>query len=270
MRKEDRYKKKEKGLPYYYDYVIERTPVGLKEYEIFDGNDVKWGVREDYISTNDDKLYMSTPLFENMVTKDGKDKERIIYLPEFRYIVNGKINGSEVLCKVNKSAISENDFCEIKEFGEEATIEIDDNKIAFVKYKKDGWDKCVYFDCDKFKPISSEFDVIYREKFFIKSYILRVGTSICWEYIARVFIGEIDEKTKKTKLYGWDKSKHKMIKFPLTDDGFIDDEKMMVYVEKTKDTHCSMDSLESQISFVKQGIGYTFESDLVKKNKKKK
>ena len=47
MEKENKYMLREKGIPYYYEYDLTRNPgVYLKEFEIFDGKEVKWGVNE--------------------------------------------------------------------------------------------------------------------------------------------------------------------------------------------------------------------------------
>lgn len=224
MRKEDRYMMRAKGLPYYYDEVLERTPVGLKIYEIFDGKEIKWGVREDYISIYDDKLYKSTPLFENMTDIYGKDKERIIYLPEYKTIIHGKINGSEVLCRID-DGISEENFYTLETFsGKDVKIYENNKETALVKYKSNGLNKCLYFNYKDFRPCSNEFDVIDKTNFFIKNYVTNGKI--------RTFFGQINEDGTEVKPYGYDFNKQEYILFPLTEDGLINEEEMMDYVEK--------------------------------------
>ena len=227
MRREDIPMMRKKGLPYHYDYVLERTPVGLKLYEIFDGKEVKWGVREDYISIYDDKLYLSTPLFENMVDEDGKDKERIIYLPNYDYVIHGKLNDSEVLCRVDKCAKSESEFYKIEDFGGKDVKIYENDKInAFVGFNGE-YDirKCMYFNYNTFKPSSNVFDYIDISNFFLKSYV--VGDNKI-----RIFFGKLADNGLEVKPYGYDISKNEYFKFPLTDDGLIDENEMKNFIEK--------------------------------------
>lgn len=227
MRRKDIPMMREKGLPYSFDYVLERTPIGLKLYEIFDGKEVKWGVREDFISIYDDNLYLSTPSFENLVDENGKDKERIIYLPNYDFVIHGKLNDSEVLCRVNKTATSENEFYKIEDFGGKDVKIYENDKInAFVGFNGDfGIRKCMYFNYKTFKPSSNVFDYIDITNFFLKSYV--VGDNKI-----RLFFGQLADNGIEVKPYGYDVSKHEYFKFPLTDDGLIDENEMKKYIEK--------------------------------------
>ena len=68
MEEEKKYRLREMGIPYYYEDDLTRNPgVYLKMFEIFDGKEIRWGVREDYISITGKKTGRVTPLFENMV-----------------------------------------------------------------------------------------------------------------------------------------------------------------------------------------------------------
>ena len=67
---------------------------------------LKRKTHEEFISIFDDRLCKSTPLFDNMTYKDGKDIDRVIYLGDSKFVFHGKINDSEVLMlDVNKRAV---------------------------------------------------------------------------------------------------------------------------------------------------------------------
>jgi hypothetical protein len=222
MRKEDRYLMRKKGLPYYLDDVLERTPVGLNIYELFDGREVKWGVREEFISIFDDRLCQSTPLFTNMVDENGKDKERIIYLPGYKHIIHGNLDGKEVLCQVDKTSESEFDYFKIMDLGGKdiQVLEKDDEKI-YLTYDVDGLKKYIYFDYINFKPCSNSFDYIDTTNYFLKSY--QVSNRV------KLFFGKLNDN-KEVLPYGYDVINDEFIQFPLTDDGLIDEEIMNDYV----------------------------------------
>ena len=55
MEKEYKYRLREDNIPYYYEEVISQDPIRLVMYEMFDGKEVKWGVREDHNSDYDKK-----------------------------------------------------------------------------------------------------------------------------------------------------------------------------------------------------------------------
>ena len=236
MRKKDRYMMREKGLPYYLEDVIIRTPVGLTMFEFFDGKEVKWGVREEFINIFDDRLCLSTPQFENMTDTDGKDLERVIYLGDGKLVFHGKLNGSEVFFRVNEACVSENDFYQMEDYGGKNAVTLKANKeFALMKYEKDGLEKLVFFNIKDFKKYSNEFDFISKENYFLKSYVYKRPE---WGYpskVYRLFMGFIDENGTLVKQYGYDFDKKEIIKFPLTEDGLIDDEKMQKYVENQKD-----------------------------------
>ena len=223
MRKEDCYMMRQKGLPYYWEKVLERTPVGLNVYEIFDGKEVKWGVREEYISAYGDRLCKSTPLFDNMVDELGQDRERIIYLPGYKHLIHGNLNGHEVLCQVNKCALSETDFFQIMDLGGKdiKVLEKDEDKI-YITFNVDGLKKYMYFDYNNFKPCSNVFDYIDTTNYFLKSY--QVGNRV------KLFFGKLND-SKEVLPYGYDIINDEFIQFPLTDDGLIDEDIMNEYVD---------------------------------------
>ena len=233
MRKEDRYLLREQKIPYYFDDIIVRTKgntkstypgVYIKMYEIFDGEIVRWGVREEYNSVFDDRVCKSTPLFENIVDESGKDKERIIYLGDSKFIFHGKINGSEVLCKLNDDVMSE-DFYKIEDFpGENVTIEEIDKDTVLAKFKLDGLNRCMYFKYRDFRPCSNVFDFVDASHYFLKTYVLNGKV--------RRFLGQINEDGTMVKPYGYDIDKKEYFLFPRTEDNLIDDELMMDYITK--------------------------------------
>ncbi len=232
MRKEDRYMLREKGIPYSYDEPVTETPdvrtgvmpgVSLRMYEIFDGKEVKWGIREDYISIYFDRVCKSTPLFENMTDEFGKDKERIIYLGNSKFLYHGMINGSEVLCKINDS-LTDDDFYTIENFtGKGVKFTEKDKNTALVKFIDNGLNKYMYFKYREFRPCSNVFDYVDDKNFFIKSYVV--------DNKLRVFMGKINDDGTEVKPYGYDMNRREYINFPLDEDGLIDEDEMYDYVK---------------------------------------
>lgn len=228
MERNDKYYLRENKIPYYYEYDLERKPVSLKMFEIFDGNEVKWGIREDYITIHDYKYCRMTPLFQNMTDEElGNDKERFIYLGDNKVIIHAKLNNSEVLCKLNNEDTSfEKPILDIEDFGGD-NVEIQElHEAALVKYHEDDIPKCVYFDYKNFAPCSNEFNIIYNENFFIKSYIINGKV--------RMFLGKLSYPIGVVRSLAYDINKGEFINFPLTSDELIDEEKMMEYFKKDK------------------------------------
>ncbi len=242
MYKEKKYEYRKDKKPYTFSEPVSENPnvrtgvmpgVSYKMFEIFDGNEVKWGIRESYISIYMDYICKSTPLFENMTDENGKDLERIIYLGNSKFVYHGKINGSEVLCKINGS--SEESFYTIEDFyGNNVKIQEKNDGIVFVTFKLDGLDKCVYFNCHTFSKCSNEFDAIDEEGYFLKNYVINGKM--------RRFMGQIDLDTFMVKPYGYDINKNEYIIFPTDDKGLIDDDIMMDLVVKTLDIGNDLDS----------------------------
>lgn len=230
MRKKDKYILREKKIPYYQDEVLTRNHgaangvmpgVSLKVYEVFDGKDVKWGVREEYISIFDDRTCKSTPLFENMIDEYGYDKNRVIYLEDSKFLLHGKLNGSEVLAKINSNMVPNSNFVSIENFGgEDVRIREENDDKAFICYKENGFKKCMYFDLKEFRPCSSIFDAIYADNCFLKSYVINGEI--------RAFVGKIHSKEHTVKSYGFDINRKEYFLFPLDENGLIDEEEMLI------------------------------------------
>lgn len=239
MRREDRDKLRKEGIPYYYDEVLTRSKgdtnstypgVVLKMFEIFDGEQVKWGVREEYISVHDDRVCKSTPLFENVVCIYGVDAERIIYLGNSKFVLYGKINNSEVLCRINENSYTEHDFYKLETFSgcdTKLSFLSDDKVIA--RFKLDGFNKCMYFDYKNFQFCSNLLDCVDDNDYFIKTYVVRNEV--------RSFLGQLDSSDYTVKPYGFDMDKREYILFPLTEDGLIDEEKMEKYADMDVTVH---------------------------------
>ena len=243
MYKEKRYEYRNNNMPYSYEEPITENPgvrtgvmpgVSYKIYEEFDGKEVKWYIKESYISVYMDYICKTTPHFENMTDEYGKDLERIIYLGNSKFVYHGKLNGSEVLCKINDS-LTDDRFCIIEDFsGDSVKIEVQNDGLAFVTYKLGGLDKCVYFNCHTFSRCSNEFDAIDEDGYFCKNYVLNGKM--------RRFIGQIDMNTFMVEPYGYDLNKNEIVLFPTDKDGLIDDEIMMNEVIKTLDLGNDLDS----------------------------
>ena len=231
MRKEDRNNLKINGIPYCYDEVL----IGNKEdvnntypgkvlvmYEVFDGEKLKWGVKEEYINAHD-RVCKSTPLFENVGNIYDDDSTRIIYLGDSKFILRGKINNSEVLCRINENSYKDNDFYQLETFsGCDVKLSfLSDNKVL-AKFKLDGINKCMYFDYKNFKFCSNLLDCMDDNNYFIKTYVVRNEV--------RTFLGQLNDDYT-VKPYGFDTDKREFMLFPLTEDGLIDEEEMEKYVD---------------------------------------
>lgn len=216
-----KYELRKNKIPYYYEDVITNNPgMSLNMFEIFDGKKVYWGIKEEFISISDEKYCASTPLFENITDEKGYDQERIIYLKDYKLIIHGKLNNSEILGRINICAMLDKEFFEYKDFGGNGIrISDEENKKVRILFKKDGFDKQIYFDCEKFELYGNSFDNIYVNSFFVKSYV--VDNKI------KVFLGKLDVRNSTIYPMGYDIVNERYFDFPLDKDGFID-ENMMI------------------------------------------
>lgn len=226
MEKENKYMLREKGIPYYYEYDLTRNPgVYLKEFEIFDGKEVKWGVREDYIKITDGKYCRMTPLFQNMTDENGKDIERFIYLEDYKFLIHGKLNDSEVLCKLNDNSSLDTNLVDIMDFGgKDVKITVYKDGTAQVRYKENDLPRCIFFNYKDFSLCSNVFDGVYDKGYFLKSYIIN-------DHL-RMFLGKLSYSPITVKEMGYDINKQEFISFPLNDNGLIDENEMMNYFLK--------------------------------------
>ena len=249
MKREDRYILRKEGIPYYYDEIISRTPnikngvmpgVSAKIYEIFDGKEVKWGVREEYISIFDYRVCRSTPLFENMVDENGKDKERVIYLGDSKFVFHGKLNNSEVLCRFSDN--EDNQFVEIETFGgKDVKITPYMNGTALIETHDDVLPKCYFFDTNKFVRCSNIMDVLYKNNCFLKSY--QYGDKV------RVIMGRLTYSPIMVRQFGCDVNKDDVILMPLDEYGLLDENEMINYLNKEKKViGISIDAYKKAIS----------------------
>lgn len=216
-----KYRLREEGIPYYYEYPLTQNPgVSLKMIEVFDEKGVRWGVREEFVSITGEKFCAMTPLFDNLVDEKGIDRERIIYLKDFNFLIHGKLNGNEILGRINKEAMLDKKFFEKINFdGENIHISDEEDKKVRVSFIKNGVSKQIYFDCEKFAPYGNDFDVTYVNSFFIKSY--QVNNRIS------VFVGKANFDTGEIYPKGYDIVRAKYIDFPLDKDGFINENEMI-------------------------------------------
>ncbi len=202
--------------PYYSENDINLTSgVILKEYEIFDGNKVLWGIKE-----NDCGLCKTTPLFDNIVDYRGFDKKRILCNDENGLIIHGKLNDSELLARINPQSRINSKFLFIEDFGgKNVRITIEDDENALVNIENDDLKKyCFYFNYKEFKQYSNNFDLVTVDSVFLKSYIID-GT-------IRPFVGLVNTDNGVVKPLGFDICKQDYIDFPLDENGLIDDNKM--------------------------------------------
>lgn len=215
-----KYELRDSKTPYFFEKDIINGPgFTLKEFEIFDGDKVRWGLKEDY-EGKENKYSNTTPLFDNVLDNYQKDKERILYIDGLNCIFQGMINGSEVIGKTNSCNSVSNKFTNIVDFGgEEVHIHKFKNNMVFVSYKEDGLKKCLYFDYKEFKSCSNIFDSVYVDSSFLKSYVID-GT--IWP-----FIGKVNYDNGVVEPMGYDICKNEYITFPLDEKGFIDDNVMI-------------------------------------------
>lgn len=230
--RDSKYKYRQDKQPYRYELALYRHGgEAVKMYEFFDGEKVTWSVSQDFTSEVVDKYCNSTPMFENVVDENGKDRERIIYKSkdQFGMTLLGRINGSDVLYNLSTTnlQISPN-FNKMEDFGGKK-VKIDilaDNKVKVNYHDYIYTDKVILFDCEKFKPFTNEFDGIYDNKYFIKTYAKE-------NFYVEVFVGELDYDTGEVKPVGYNLSKGEFIEFPITD-GLINDDEMKKMVLEDK------------------------------------
>ncbi len=183
------------------------------------------------------KYAATTPLFDNITDKFGKDEPRIIYQdPKKCIIVRGKLNGSVVLCLINGSDRFY-DLYDLKTENVKMGLYDDLPKTLKISYKEPGPDykeaglkRKLLFDLNEFEPRTNELDEIYDDGYFLKSYL--VNGKI------RAFYGLLDFEGKTVKPYAYDVSKKEIIELPTKKERvfnlytLIDDEKMMEYLQK--------------------------------------
>ena len=228
MEIDKKYRLRKENIPYYYDYPLTHNPgVSLKMFETFDGNGLQWGIREEYVSITGKRFCAMTPLFENIVDEKGFDRERIIYLKDYNFLVHGKLNGNEVIGRINSSAMLDKKFFEMANFdGDNIHISDEENGKVLVSYRKDGLTRHVYFDCEKFKTYGNVFDTTYVNSFFLKSY--QINNKMF------VFVGKANFDTGAIYPMGYDVVREKYIDFPLDEDSYIDDNKMIEDLKNDK------------------------------------
>lgn len=223
-----KYELRKRKVPYYYEDVITRNPgVSLKMFEIFNGEEVRWGIREEYISITDKKYCASTPLFENVVDEKGFDRERIIYLKDSNFVIHGKLNNSEILGRIDSSAMLEQRFFGYQDFGgNDIKISDEENKKVRIMFKNNGYDRQFYFDCEKFTKYGNVFDIIYVNSFFIKSYEI--------DNKVKVFLGKLNTTNGMIYPVGYDIVNEKYFDFPLDKEGFINEYEMVTMLSRDK------------------------------------
>ena len=228
MEKETKYRLRDYNIPYYFEETLSRNPNVLVMYEMYDGKDVKWGVREDKNGICDKKYCRSTPIFDNLVDdRYGLDQERIIYLKDNRFVIHGKLNNSEVLCKISENRYLDKHLVKIEDFGgKDVVIRKENDEKVIVYYKKDGLDKRVFFDCEEFRIYSNEFDVTYVDSCFLKSYLINDKI--------RLLAGKLNTKTGVVKPYGYDINNNEFITFPLDENGLINELEMISFLNEDK------------------------------------
>ena len=222
-----KYELRKNCTPYYFENDIKKiNDVILKEFEIFDGKEVKWGIREDYINNSYKKYYNTTFLFDNIKDRYNCDKKRILYCGDDTCVFHGKISNKEVLGKINIHPLYNRDFLVLNYFGSESVkiVENDDN-TAFVKFQDNGLEKCLYFNYKDFRPCSNIFDLVYANNYFIKSY--QINDKIY------VYLGKVNIHNGFIKPYGYDINKREIIYFPINDNGLIDEKKMISNIQKS-------------------------------------
>ena len=222
---ETKYELRSSSIPYYLENDISSDNTILKEFEIFDGETVKWGIRGYFIPIKKSKYCNCTPLFDNMTKENGEDKERIICKNKNTYVFHAKINNSEILGEISDSPLATPNFLKIEDFGGDSVkINLIDDRIAFVRFKKNSISKCVFFDLKEFRPCSNIFDTIYVDNNFIKSYIINDKV--------RVVIGRVNYTNGVVKPYGYDINTGEFFEFPITKCGMINERDMIHYLKE--------------------------------------
>ncbi len=221
---EIKYRYRETNTPYYFEKeILNLDDKVLIGFEIYDGNKVRWGLRETTISS--DKSFSNTTLlFDNVLNRYGKDEKRILCLDKDGCVFRGRINNSDVLGRTNNIPFVKTNFLTIEDFGgSDVRIEEHHDNIVIVRYKENDIEKCVFYDFKTFTPCSTVFDKIYANNCFLKSY--QKGE------ISRIFLGRMNYETGEVKPIGFDINKREFINFPLKD-GMIDEEEMANYLAK--------------------------------------
>ena len=246
MNIEEKYELRKRKEAYSYE---EKLIDGINIYEYFDGNKALWGVKE---AGNDNSLCRCTPPMEVIVDNEGKDVRRVFPLDNGEYIIYGRENETDILYRVNIGSKLETKFYKKEDFGgEDLKVQFVGNNIALIKYKNRFFYQRLYVTLNDFKPCSNVLDVVNKNQFFLKSYNISKGTpGIDYTDCIRLFGGILEDDGITVKQYGCDLDKNKVIKFPLTEDGLIDDKKMEEYVKRTISSHRSPENYEHKISFI--------------------
>ena len=218
---ENKYLFREKGVSYFYEKEINEQ---YKMFEIFDGKEVKWGVKEENTKIPQEQQCRMTPLFQNMTDEYGQDKERVITLKDNRIILHGKLNDSEVLCRFTNDSSIDSPLVEINDFGGKDVTMTMYHGNALIKYFDGNLPRCYFFDYEKFAPCSNVFDGVYEKGFFIKSFIVNGRL--------RMFLGKLTYCPVEVKMPTYDINRQEYVLFPVNQDGTINEEKMNDYFKK--------------------------------------
>ncbi len=196
--------------PYFYEMeLIKRTDYSLKEFELFDGNKLYWGFKESN-NVHGESISKMTPLYENIV--------EILYLDGVKLVFKYRGKNGDALGIIDSSKNDQDFLSTVFVDKEEVVIDTIDDNIICVRFKVNGVQKCIYYDLSKTAFVSNAFDVIYMQERFLKSY--QVGNK------RRVFIGMLDKDNYTVKNIGYDINRKSFINFPLTKDGFINENEM--------------------------------------------
>ena len=223
----DKYEYRESKLPYRFERTIDRFGGdSLKEYEFFDGENVKWCWALDYISITSFKYTNTTPLFENVLLDDGKDRRRVLHKDTegYGWVLRGRMNGSDVLCHIQNVADAQINkwFCNIENFGGKnvsiSMLSEDETKVR-VDYVREGINRIIIFDCSRFQACTNEVDEFYNNDLFLKSY--KINGKI------RIILGQIDSETREVQPISYDVSRGEFRQLIIDDYGMIDDERMI-------------------------------------------
>ena len=246
MNIEKKYELRKRKEAYSYE---EKLIDDINIYEYFDGNKALWGVKE---AGNDNSLCRCTPPMEVIVDNEGKDVRRVFPLDNGEYIIYGRENETDILYRVNIDSKLETKFYKKEDFdGEDLKVQFVGNNIALIKYKNRFFYQRLYVTLNDFKPCSNVLDVVTKRQFFLKSYNISKGTpGIDYTDCIRLFGGVLEDDGITVKKYGYDFDKDKIIKFPLTTDGLIDEDKMKEYVKTTISCYRSAERYEGTISWV--------------------
>ena len=196
----------------------------VRVHENFDGKDISWFVYQEYTDEYGHKHYITSPVFENVV-EDGSDRIRLLYETKEKDAIFfiARRNGSDVVYRQGLFIpINGLSSAKLEDFGgDKAVIEIVKPNKLRVDYSKNGAKRVILFNLDTFKPYSNEFNGIYDDKYFIKSYPLDENN----EY-RRYIVGVVDRLTGEISPIAYDINRMEYIELPLTEDGLIDDEIM--------------------------------------------